>query len=128
MSVNGGGGRGGGGANVRGGNVNRSGNNVAVNRGGNTINASRNTNVQVNAGYGGGCCGGGYYGGGYHPVARGMAVGAAAAMTAAAVGSYVSTLPPGCTPYNAYYNCGGTYYQPQYQGSDVTYVVVDNPG
>jgi hypothetical protein len=39
-----------------------------------------------------------------------------------------STLPYGCSPYGGYYNCGGVYYQPQYQGSDVTYVVVNNPG
>jgi hypothetical protein len=128
MSINGGGGRASGGGYARNGNVNRGGN---VNRSGNTINnvnVNRNTNVQVN-GYGGGYRGGGYYGGGvYHPVAAGMVVGAAAAATAMAVGSYVSTLPPGCAPYNAYYNCGGTYYQPQYEGDNVTYVVVENPG
>ena len=38
------------------------------------------------------------------------------------------TLPAGCTPYNAYYNCHGTYYQPQYQGDNVTYIQVESPG
>jgi hypothetical protein len=87
-----------------------------------------NNNVNVN---GGGYYGGGYgYGGGwgYHPVAAGMAVGAVAGVTAAAVGSMLYTLPAGCTPYNAYYNCGGTYYQPQYQGDNVTYIQVEAPG
>ena len=28
----------------------------------------------------------------------------------------------------SYYYCGGVYYQPQYEGSSVTYVVVDKPG
>jgi hypothetical protein len=57
-----------------------------------------------------------------------MAVGAVAGMTAAAVGSMYYSLPAGCSPYGGYYNCGGTYYQPQYSGDNVTYVVVNNPG
>jgi hypothetical protein len=44
------------------------------------------------------------------------------------VGSVAYSLPSGCSPYSYYYNCGGVYYQPQYQGDNVTYVVVDNPG
>jgi hypothetical protein len=28
----------------------------------------------------------------------------------------------------SYYYCGGVYYQPVYQGSTVTYVVVTKPG
>jgi hypothetical protein len=86
--------------------------------------------VNNNYGYGGGgYYGGGYYGGGvYHPVAAGVAIGATAALTAAAVGSMVYSLPAGCSPYNAYYRCGDVYYQPQYQGDNVTYVVVNNPG
>jgi hypothetical protein len=87
---------------------------------GNTYN--RNVNVNADNGWGGGCCG---YN---HPVAGAMAVGAVAGLTAAAVGSMAYSLPPGCSPYGGYYNCGGTYYQPQYSGSDVTYVVVNNPG
>ena len=38
------------------------------------------------------------------------------------------SLPPNCAPYNAYYQCGNVWYQPQYQGSTVTYVVVNAPG
>ena len=86
-------------------------------------NVNRNVNVNVDNGWGG-CCGGGFN----HPVAAGMAVAGAAAVTAAAIGSMAYSLPPNCSPYGGYYNCGGTYYQPQYSGSDVTYVVVNNPG
>ncbi len=75
----------------------------------------------------GGYHNGGYYGGGYHPVATGVAIGATAAVTSAVVGSMINTLPPSCSPYNAYYRCGNVYYQPQYQGSTVTYVVVNAP-
>jgi len=87
-------------------------------------NVNRNVNINADNGWGGGCCGGGFN----HPVAAGMAVAGAAAVTAAAIGSMAYSLPPGCSPYGGYYNCGGTYYQPQYSGSDVTYVVVNNPG
>jgi len=61
-----------------------------------------------------------------------LAVGVAAGVTAAAIGSVAYSLPSGCGNYyyagSPYYNCGGTYYAPQYSGSDVTYVVVNNPG
>lgn len=111
----------------RGGNVARNGNfngngNFNNNRNINA-NVNRNVNVNVDNGWGGGCCGGFN-----HPVAAGMAVAGAAAVTAAAIGSMAYSLPPDCSPYGGYYNCGGTYYQPQYSGSDVTYVVVNNPG
>ena len=47
------------------------------------------------------------------------------------MGSMYYSLPPGCSNYyygaNPYYNCGGAWYAPQYQGSDVTYVVVEQP-
>lgn len=63
----------------------------------------------------------------YHPVAR--AVGATA--TAVAVGSVVRSLPPSCstvvTNNITYQNCGGTWYQPRYSGTDVTYLVVNPP-
>ena len=40
-------------------------------------------------------------------------------------------LPPGCASYYyggyPYYGCGGAWYQPHYEGSDVTYVVVEAP-
>ncbi|MBL8368529.1 MAG: hypothetical protein JNM54_11540 [Candidatus Accumulibacter sp.] len=98
-------------------NVNRN-TNVNVNRNTN-VNVNRNVDVDVNRR------------GGYHPVATGVAVGAAVAVTAAVVGSMVTTLPPSCVPYVhagiTYQQCGGAYYQPQYAGSSVTYVVVDPP-
>jgi hypothetical protein len=66
-----------------------------------------------------------------HPVARGAAFGAAAAITAAAIGSMVYSLPPSCSPMVVngltYQNCGGSWYQPQYAGTQVTYVVVNPP-
>ncbi|EXI91144.1 MAG: hypothetical protein AW11_00188 [Candidatus Accumulibacter regalis] len=92
--------------------------NTNVNRNTN-VNVNRNVDVDVNRR------------GGYHPVATGVAVGAAVAVTAAVVGSMVTTLPPSCVPYVhagiTYQQCGGAYYQPQYAGSSVTYVVVDPP-
>lgn len=111
-------------ANVnRGANVNRNANfngNRNIN-----ANVNRNVNIDVDHRWDGGCCG-------YHPVAAGVAFGAAAAVTAAAIGSMVYTLPPACVtrayPTGTYYSCGGVWYQPQYSGSQVTYVVVNNPG
>ncbi len=54
-----------------------------------------------------------------------MAVGAAVAVTSAAIGSMVRTVPANCVPVNyggmVYQQCGSTWYQPQ--GSQ--YVVVN---
>jgi hypothetical protein len=86
---------------------------------GNTFN--RNVNVNGN----GGCC---WNGGWDHPVAAGLAVGAVAGVTAAAIGSTYYSLPPGCaSPYSGYYQCGSTWYQPQYSGTNVQYTVVNPP-
>ena len=71
----------------------------------------------------------------YRPVARavvGTAVVAGAAVaTAAVVGSVVHSLPPQCVSTVvgnvAYQQCGSTWYQPRYAGSNVTYVVVNPP-
>ena len=67
----------------------------------------------------------------YHPVARAAGVAAAATVTAVAVGTVVSALPPSCTTIVAngiaYQNCAGTWYQPRYSGTQVTYVVVNQP-
>jgi hypothetical protein len=71
----------------------------------------------------------------YHPVARAAATTAAvttaAVVTSAVVGSMVRTLPPACSAVVVngftYQQCGGTWYQPQYAGSSVTYVVVNPP-
>ena len=64
-------------------------------------------------------------------LARAAAWGTAAAVTAAAIGSVAYSLPSGCTTLygypTPYYNCAGTYYAPQYQGTDITYVVVESP-
>jgi hypothetical protein len=68
----------------------------------------------------------------YRPPAVVYGAGAAAATaTAIAIGSRVATLPPACSNVSVngrvYYNCGGTYYQPVYDGPDVVYVVVQSP-
>jgi len=116
------------------GNFNR---NIDVNRG---VGVNRNVNANINrdinvdrdvdvdvdhryGGYGYGCC--------YHPVARAAAATTAAVATAAAVGSVVYSLPPSCAAVNVngftYQQCGSTWYQPQFSGSSVTYVVVNPP-
>lgn len=83
--------------------------NVNVNR---NINATRNVNVDVDNHHD------------YHPVA-------AAVVTAAVVGAVVRTLPPACSAVVVngitYHNCGGAWYQPQFAGTQVTYVVVHAP-
>lgn len=103
-------------------------NNTNINRNVNA-NVNRNVNVNVDNGWNhGGCCCCGYS----HPVAAGVAIGATAAITAAAIGSMAYSLPPACVtrvyPAGTYYSCGGTWYQPEYAGSQVTYVVVHEPG
>ncbi len=71
----------------------------------------------------------GYWGGGWYvdPVAAAVSVG----VTAAVVGSMVATLPPACAAVIVggvtYEQCGGTWYQPQYVGAQVQYVVVTAP-
>ncbi|HEX5062300.1 MAG TPA: hypothetical protein VFV99_23175 [Kofleriaceae bacterium] len=89
-----------------------------------------NRDVNVNGDYG--HYHGGYYGGGWgYGVGAGVVAGTAAGLTAAAIGSVAYSLPPSCaTVYSygsPYYHCGSTYYAPQYQGDDVTYVVVNPP-
>jgi len=67
----------------------------------------------------------------HHPVGTAVAVTTAAVVTAAVVGSVVYTVPPSCVPVqigNAIYQqCGTTWYQPQYVGSSVQYVVINPP-
>lgn len=69
----------------------------------------------------------GHWYGGYHPVART----AGALATAAVIGVIVYSLPPSCvTVVRAdvtYQQCGSTWYQPQYAGTQVSYVVVNAP-
>jgi len=66
-----------------------------------------------------------------HPIAAGIAIGAVAGATAAAIGSAYYALPPGCEPYPyysyTYYSCGTAWYQPQYEGETIVYVTVPDP-
>jgi uncharacterized membrane protein YidH (DUF202 family) len=98
--------------------VNRTGVNMnTVNRTTVNVNAVRRTDVDVHVH-------GGYY---YNP---GPSVGAVVATTLV-VGAIVASLPPNCSTIMvngiSYHNCGGTYYQPRYSGSSVTYIVVVKP-
>ena len=61
----------------------------------------------------------GYYGGYYAAPVAGAAVAGAAAAT------MLYSLPGGCSDYHGYYNCNGTYYQPQMQGTEVVYIQVE---
>lgn len=88
--------------------------NVQANRNVN-VNVNRNVNVDVDRrDY-------------YHPVATAAAV----ATTAAVIGSMVYSIPPSCSSVVvngvSYQQCGSSWYQPQYVGSQVTYVVVNPP-
>jgi hypothetical protein len=98
--------------------------NANVNR---NVNANVNQNVNVNRNVNVNASGGSTY----HPVATAAAVTTAAVITGAVIGSMVNTLPPSCTATIVngvtYQNCGGAWYQPQYAGSQVTYVVVNAP-
>ena len=108
-------------------NVNRNANvNRDINRNPNVnrdVNWDRDIDVDVNRGWGYGCC--------YHPAARAAAATAAAVTTAAVVGSVVNTLPSSCEAVYVngftYQQCGSTWYQPQFTGSTVNYIVVNPP-
>jgi hypothetical protein len=69
----------------------------------------------------------------YHPIGTAVAVGATVAVTSAVIGAILTPaqMPSSCVQvmrYNTMYmQCGSTWYQPQYQGSDVTYIVVNAP-
>jgi hypothetical protein len=106
-------------------NVNRSAS--SVNRSGNRVNTGNINTGDINVDVNNGCCGGGW-GDNYHPVARGAAYAATAAVV---MGAYYSSLPSGCTSVVSggvtYSQCGGNYYQPVYSGSNVQYVVVPAP-
>jgi hypothetical protein len=81
------------------------------------VNVNRNVNVDVDNG----CCGNGEV----------LAVAGAVAVTAAVVGSVTPSIPPSCTPVMSggvtYQQCGSTWYQPQYAGTSVSYVVTNPP-
>jgi hypothetical protein len=107
-------------------NVNRSANvNQNVNRNANVnqnVNVNRNVNVDVDNGWGGGY---------NNPLAAAAVVTAGVAVTAAAIGSIAYSVPPSCVPVSVngatFQQCGSTWYQPQYAGTQVTYVVVNPP-
>jgi hypothetical protein len=88
--------------------------NVNVNSNKNVnVNSSRHVDVDVDVDRG------------FHPVAAVAAV----AVTAAVIGSMTPSLPPsGCVPVMVgnvmYQQCGPNWYQPQYVGTSVQYVVV----
>ena len=71
----------------------------------------------------------------WHPVATAAvttaAVATTAAVTSAVVGSMVHSILPSCVPVVingiTYQQCGTTWYQPQYVGSSVQYVVIAPP-
>lgn len=89
-------------------------------------NINRNTNVNVNS---------------YNhvsvdvhdnnPFATAVAVTAGVAVTSAVIGSMTRTLPPACVPVQVgavlYQQCGTAWYQPQYVGTSVQYMVVAPP-
>ncbi|UVJ41774.1 hypothetical protein NVV94_13725 [Pseudomonas sp. LS1212] len=119
-------------------NVNTSNRVNAGNRVGNRTNidnSTRNVNINNNRDVDIDVDGGGRWGydDHYHPIATAAAVTATVAVTAAVVGSIVSPaqMPSSCVQVirydTAYMQCGSTWYQPQYQGSNVTYVVVNAP-
>ena len=94
-------------------NVNRN-----VNR---NVNVHRDINVDVDR----------HYHGHHHHVGTAVGIAAAATVTAVAIGSIVHSLPPSCSAMvvngMTYQQCGGTWYQPQYVGTQVSYVVVNAP-
>jgi hypothetical protein len=65
------------------------------------------------------------------PVARAAVATTAVVATAVAVGTIAHSLPPSCRSVMvgnvAYQQCGSTWYQPRYSGSQVAYVVVTPP-
>lgn len=89
----------------------------------NNVNVDRNVTVNVDGGNCNGRCGGGWD----HPVAATAVVAGTVAVTAAAVGSMVATVPANCVPVNyggvVYQQCGSTWYMPQ----GPQYVVVNPP-
>lgn len=109
------------------------GNRTNVGRGDRTnISSDRPINIQDNDVIaGGGHWGGDYHGGccyGWGGVGAGFVAGA---VTGAIIGSTVWALPPSCpvtvvggVPYN---HCGGVWYQPQFQGTEANYIVVESP-
>ena len=118
-NITGGGNRG----NISGGNRNNisGGGNVNIDRDGIT-NINNDVDWGWHSGYG--------YGWGYGAAAAAGAV-VGAAVTSAVIGSTVYALPPSCVSslYSGltYYNCNDVWYQAQFVGDEVTYIVVEKP-
>jgi hypothetical protein len=72
---------------------------------------------------------GAYTGSGWGAAAAGAAVGAAAGLAVGASVAYLPSAAQTVVVNNENYFVGpdGTYYQPCYQGADLSYCVVDNP-
>ncbi len=68
---------------------------------------------------------GGYNGPGWGGVAAGAAAGVA---LGAAIASLPATAQPVIINNQTYYNDGGNYYRPCYDGADVSYCSVPYPG
>jgi hypothetical protein len=105
--------------------------NASNNRANVANNVSNNrTNVANNYNHNGGCCNNNGWDND-HPVATAAAVTAVAVTTAAVVGSIVHSIPPSCSAVMVngltYQQCGSTWYQPQYAGTTVQYVVINAP-
>ena len=98
--------------------VNRSNNRNSNSNKNKNVNVNKNINVDVDVNH---------RRRGYHPIATGVAIG----VTAAIIGSVIYTLPTGCTTIItngiSYRQCGSTWYQPQYSGNNVSYIVVNTP-
>ena len=88
---------------------------------------SRNTNVDIDVDNG--CCDNDWGDGDLddNPLARAAII----TGTVAAIGSIVRQPPANCVPVVhhdiTYQQCGSTWYQPQYSGTSVQYVVVSPP-
>ena len=118
--------------NINTGNINRGNINTGNINTGNintgNVNIGNDVNINVDNNYGWG----GYYdrpAGGFW---AGVAIGATATLTAAAIGSAYYALPPsGCSPYvwqtYHYYHCGSAWYQTRYEGDTIVYVTVSDP-
>jgi hypothetical protein len=67
----------------------------------------------------------------WHPAAHAPVWIAGAKAPAAAIGSITFVLPPSCAAKHvntlSYYQCGSVWYQPEFAGTVVTYVVVAPP-
>jgi len=67
----------------------------------------------------------------WHPAAGAAVWARAAGFTTVPIGSIAYTLAPTCTPTHVntitYFQCGSVWFQPQFAGTTVTYVAVDDP-